>query len=246
MAITKVMCMNLKRRPERLFMWLGALQVSDVPMDIVEVFYAHDGLEYKDGYEVAAAAKQDFSFWPDDYCADHKTAELCTIWSYLSVLKKVAEGDTDEAVLLMLDDMLFAGNYSQLQVIVNKLGDLGDFKLLQITNSNAKPHDRSGYQALIPGIPGVSPGLVLDDTVLVISPAGAQMLLSWYAEQFFPFFLELFQDCIASKSFPDGVYFTTEVFNVAWGIAPRLSSLFDKGLIYYPDSDIDTKAPYLA
>ena len=234
MELRHVIGINLKRRPERKCLWLGALQSRFVPMSKVEIFEAHDGRLYESSFDVIEAAQAEFPFF-HDIVSSFRPPQLCVGWSFLSVFKQIASFPEDCAVLLMLDDVILQKDWEYLTEVTQKLGEIGNFKLLQIWSFFHK--ELSKYREYFPvpveSIPGVGYGASYGDNAMIISPAGARLLLGWAEADFETFNVVVenyFWRYFQNHDFIEGIYC---VINNNW-----VDSTFYGDFIDIPISDM--------
>ena len=205
MNLQKIIVCTLKRRPDKLHAWLGAIQTSmdlrkptDLPANI-EIHYGVDGNDYTDTRHVISEAQQEFSWWGDltDEWIDagwHGKGTLCCIWSFQQILKRIAgDPNLNNIYLMSVDRYWLEKKWDQLESIFAKIPYIDILQLHYWYHNVDKPHDNAELWEYLPyhtvhkkietETRGIYHGLAgAGDSMNAIGPNGAKMILDWYAE----------------------------------------------------------------
>ena len=110
MKIEQHYLLNLKRRPERLFTWVGAQDQMDFDFSKLTVFEAIDGKNFANTREIAVyAAQLGFKYLLDRVNEDEDIASrgiLARNVSALVMLKQIAESESDGYTVTWEDDVI--------------------------------------------------------------------------------------------------------------------------------------------
>ena len=195
-CLDKIICINLKRRQDKLISWVGAAQARRVPLEAIEVFHAHDAQDYESNHAVIHAAAQDFPFWNkllemDDWIHAEYLGKgsLCCLWSMQSVIRSIAERAHDnKAYIMIVDRYYLRTDWGDLWKLF--LG-LGGFDIFQMHYWYPEDPTHMLYRAskrhlgeITSYHPDIGHGLGgIGDSCLAMTPVGAQKLLDWSAEK---------------------------------------------------------------
>ena len=210
--IDQVLVMNLKRREDKWYFMLGALGVSDFPIrdkNIIRRFEAHDARQYVDCASVISAACQDgfpyFEKYSKFRLKDEYAKRLYAYhWTCVSALREIVQ--LDKIVMLLFDEStpVFGWNWNRYKGVVSKCYDLSsNFRGVQLrTQSPAEIFQpiRQPYDSILAeGLCGEN------ETAIVLSKSGAQMLLDIHKE-FFPDEFKQNIQTISQRGFIDEKY----------------------------------------
>lgn len=189
--IHKLYIMTLERS-HRLPYCLGALGAKETPMEIVEPVFGIDDYAYDKSRALCEdAVKDGFDVFQDilrdGYHNKHPIGYLAQRWNYLRLFRKVI--DCGEVCMILQDDYTFHGNIGKKSfVIFPHVDDLvchliafGDFRVC-IFGMDADSREIVEERELvetheIPIFSKLVPQLVSqNDTMIVLSPAGAEYL----------------------------------------------------------------------
>lgn len=199
--IKAVIAFTLDRRSERRWAWLGAMKAQQVPDDVVHIMSAMDGGAYPNIESLVDAVVEDGFPWferfkdPEWDKPEHphsKLGSLATTWSFLRAFRKVIE--LDVLSIVMVDNYYLGRWWWDFNRLIETLDDL---RILQLHHWDSRKHPnpefRNDNYPRVPWYPDevcrdVSKGLAgVGDSVLLLSPSGAQQIIDWSEEQ--PHFL---------------------------------------------------------
>jgi len=222
---------NLERRPERLWAWLGAQDRIGFPVEEVTVFYGVDAHAFGSIGEVIQYAKQHGLIdLPDKDPSDASFTLFGTTGlrlSYDFLLRKIAGLDSKTWYVIWLDDMALR-NVSQhpYEDFKNILFNVpSDAKIIQVFSDGNNVLEKHSQSPFLYGTTGRG-----FDHCIVVSPEGAERLIQiGELANLFPY------DAIATKfwqgEYPDkdmsGIYtlggdnridtiFTDEMYSDIW------------------------------
>lgn len=207
---------NLKRRFDKLIGYYGMMLSRSVPFDVIVPFQAYDAADYEDGFAVRDEVIKDFSFWkkiPDEWFGYRGRGSMCCMWSFQSVLRKIADGNAFQ--LFTTDHYCIKWNWWDLNVFVSKLPEFDIFQMEHWGSEkegNLPPH----FPDPIEGFPNISRGLAgPGDAVLLLSPKGASRILDWWSENPVLLLEQLLH--IFSKDNPSGCISPVVSRDFVWG-----------------------------
>lgn len=189
MELQKLIVLNLKRRPDKKYAYIGALNVTDTPPECVEFFEARDGAAFESKEALIDAARQEIpEIWERiPYGITLGTGTLATMWSYHAILQQIASMPADECAAWTSDDFCIRqtwGLYKQAVDLLSKYGD-APFELLQLIHTKTPTRPRpTDFPRPLPfavhlhlsyGFGGMG------DWGFIASPRGAQRLLDHVA-----------------------------------------------------------------
>ena len=193
----KVIPINLKRRIDRLCAFYGAMQSHRYPIEVIQPFEAHDGLEYGTVFEVREAALQEFPFWSrldDDWLGARYLGigSLCCLWSMQSVLNQIGQEPANSLCVMTTDHFVLSRSYTQLRQELDLMVD-NDIFQLDHWNADTVKHN-PGVDRLHPAhpptfptpyfsYPEISKGLAGAGDILMLTPAGARRVLEWSSDE---------------------------------------------------------------
>lgn len=216
--IVRIVPINLKRRKDRLIAYWGALQVNQIPLDLVTPFEAHDAKDYPSNFEIRSQAEIDFPFFSKlsrEWLSRDGLGKgsFCCLWSMLSVIKLISQGQSEnELVIMMNDRMMLTKHWDRLQADIDKLGN---FDIFQMWNWGREPEIARppNFPKPLSSFPTVSEGLAgAGDACLMLSPRGASRILDWAAE--YPF--HLIEILLHVKSFHNEGWCVSAINNYEW------------------------------
>ena len=197
MHIEGVIFFSLKRRRERFWAQMGALKSRYVPDEVIYPMDAMDGADYETSRDVINAAVADgfphFGALTDDWLAKGYTTgergSLATTWSFLRAFRKVIE--LDKPSIVMVDNFFLSRNFGEFQQLFDDVESLEQLKIIQLHHWDSRfdsPINSEDYvrvpwyrehegKHLTKGLAGTG------DSVIFLTPAGAELLLHWCAER---------------------------------------------------------------
>ena len=235
LSISKVFVLNLKHQLERRHFMLGNLLGWGVPLTSIFFRDAPYCKRFSSPSEVKEAAKADgFAFFRDIYAdfAVDDSKSICITWGMCSILREIAESDVISVATL--DDVIFFGDFWAL----NKVFDQrfrgafdprsNEFRVLQLDRVHTdrafeKPFNENDDSIITEGIASDC------DFALVMSPLGAELLLSEIATQPWSGFAGLFKSMIG-KLIP-GMFSTSVPFVVEADNSILSQTPDDKGMV---------------
>ena len=174
---------NLKRRLDKLIGYYGMMQSRSVPRDKIIPFAAYDAADYPDGFAIRDAAQKEFPSWknmPDRQARIAGRGDLCCIWSFQSVINRIAQGDSMQ--LFTTDHYCITWDWWDLRNFMRKLPEFDIFQMEHwgsLKNGNLAP----GFPRPLLDFPEISEGLAgAGDAVLALTPKGAGRILDWWFE----------------------------------------------------------------
>ena len=190
MKIQSVNIIMLTRRNDLRNAQFGAWQACGCPGEKIHYFEAHDGLEYSSRAEIAQAAIDDgfpsfewFLTAPDDYWMG--VGELACMWSISGLLREIANKPDNDAYFYVLADRYLKKDFDYMEQLIN---ELPDFQFMQLKGHvpyakerfkkyrNPRWVEANGscikHETIEHG------GLKLGDGVLLMTPQGAQWMLT--------------------------------------------------------------------
>ena len=199
--IKAIVMFTLDRRPERKWAWLGAIKSQRVPDDCIHIMSAMDGAAYSDIDTLVDAVVDDGfpwfevfkdSQWSGPEHPHSKQGNLATTWSFLRAFRKVIK--LDVLSIVMVDNYFLGKGWWFFGQLVKGLEDL---RILQLHHWDSRKHPNPEFRndnfPRVRWYPDevqkdISRGLAgAGDSVIMVSPAGAQQIIDWSAEQ--PYFL---------------------------------------------------------
>ena len=132
LEIETVNVINLLRRPDLAYAQQGAWQARGCPPEKINIFEAHDGLEYQSRGELAQAAVDDgFAFF-NWYVEEEKKqedpiwmgiGELACMWSIAALLREIANKEGTNAHFYVLADRFLRKKFWEAEALINELPD---------------------------------------------------------------------------------------------------------------------------
>ena len=186
--VSNIFIMTLKATPNRKWGMIGALDVRDFPMDIVETIDGIDGLEYKTHDAIFKAAAADgFEFFADNpEYLERPIPMVAGSWSACRVLRHIVE--KDETSILMEDDWVFTVDYRVVKERLQRLekmraaDDLDEETLIAalisktFSRGRIRKHFKIVDEYWMAGIP------VSAACANVFTPKGAELCLTYFRE----------------------------------------------------------------